>query len=52
MKIEIIAFDLIDLLKDVFHLFEADAKRKNIEFKLEPQVDTSVSRKYGGRTLE
>ncbi|EMF42890.1 GHKL domain protein [Leptospira interrogans serovar Icterohaemorrhagiae str. Verdun HP] len=34
MKIEIIAFDLIDLLKDVFHLFEADAKRKNIEFKL------------------
>ncbi|EMO53249.1 GAF domain-containing hybrid sensor histidine kinase/response regulator [Leptospira noguchii] len=34
MKIEIIAFDLMDLLKDVFYLFEADAKRKNIEFKL------------------
>lgn len=34
MKIEIIAFDLMDLLKDVFHLFEADAKRKKIEFKL------------------
>lgn len=34
MKIEIIAFDLMDLLKDVFYLFETDAKRKNLEFKM------------------
>ncbi|RHX95698.1 hybrid sensor histidine kinase/response regulator [Leptospira yasudae] len=34
MKIEIIAFDLNALLKDVYSLFEADAKKKNVEFKL------------------
>ncbi|EMY79369.1 GHKL domain protein [Leptospira weilii serovar Ranarum str. ICFT] len=34
MKIEIIAFNLMDLLKDVCYIFEADAKRKNIEFKM------------------
>ncbi|EKR64243.1 GHKL domain protein [Leptospira weilii str. 2006001853] len=34
MKIEIIAFDLMDLLRDVFYLFETYAKRKNLEFKM------------------
>ncbi|RHX79506.1 GAF domain-containing hybrid sensor histidine kinase/response regulator [Leptospira yasudae] len=34
MKIEIIAFDLNALLKDVYSLFEADAKKKNVEFNL------------------
>lgn len=34
MKIEIIAFDLMDLLRDMFYLFETDAKRKNLEFKM------------------
>ncbi|TGL76477.1 GAF domain-containing hybrid sensor histidine kinase/response regulator [Leptospira yasudae] len=34
MKVEIIAFDLNALLKDVFSLFDADAKKKNVEFKL------------------
>ncbi|EMN51280.1 hypothetical protein LEP1GSC088_4539 [Leptospira interrogans str. L1207] len=46
MKIEIIAFDLIDLLKDVFHLFETDAKRKNIEFKLVGKQPLSLDRIY------
>ncbi|AOP35046.1 hybrid sensor histidine kinase/response regulator [Leptospira tipperaryensis] len=35
MKIENIAFDLIELLREVFSLFEMDARTKNIEFKLE-----------------
>ncbi|MBM9579631.1 response regulator [Leptospira sp. 201903070] len=35
MKIENIAFDLMELLREVFSLFEMDARTKNIEFKLE-----------------
>lgn len=42
MKIEVIAFDLMDLLRDVFHLFEADAKRKNLEFKMLGEQPSSL----------
>lgn len=42
MTIEIISFNLIDLLKDVFFLFEADAKRKKIEFKLKGEIPESL----------
>lgn len=42
MTIEIIAFNLVDLLKDVFSLFEADAKRKKIEFKLLGNIPNSL----------
>ncbi|MBM9502605.1 response regulator [Leptospira sp. 201903071] len=35
MTIENIAFDLMELLREVFSLFEMDARTKNIEFKLE-----------------
>lgn len=42
MTIEIISFDLIDLLKDVFSLFEADAKRKKIEYKFKGEIPESL----------
>lgn len=35
MTFENIAFDLMDLLREVFSLFEMDARIKNLEFKLE-----------------
>ncbi|TGM52918.1 GAF domain-containing hybrid sensor histidine kinase/response regulator [Leptospira adleri] len=35
MTIENIAFDLMELLKEVFSLFEKNARVKNLEFKLE-----------------
>ncbi|WP_133124583.1 GAF domain-containing protein, partial [Leptospira ellisii] len=34
MKIETIPFDLVELLKDVYSLFELEARRKNVEFAL------------------
>ncbi|EMF81182.1 GHKL domain protein [Leptospira weilii serovar Topaz str. LT2116] len=42
MKIEIIAFDLMDLLRDVFYLFETYAKRKNLEFKMVGDLPSSL----------
>ncbi|MBW0432352.1 GAF domain-containing hybrid sensor histidine kinase/response regulator [Leptospira yasudae] len=43
MKIEIIAFDLMALLKDVYSLFEADTKKKNLEFKLVTERTTPLT---------
>ncbi|TGK34518.1 hybrid sensor histidine kinase/response regulator [Leptospira gomenensis] len=34
MKVETVSFDLVELLKDVYSLFELEARRKNVEFTL------------------
>ncbi|MCG6168969.1 response regulator [Leptospira sp. FAT2] len=43
MKIEIVAFDLMALLKDVYSLFEADTKKKNLEFRLVTERTTPLT---------